>query len=211
MPPVMCTPCAVLGSCRTPARVPAIHRPAKGWSALCQQPLHEQQRAWMFACHADECCSLLCHMPACRGCTTCSTCTVEHGERVFGQGRRPQHCSLLLRKRHDCKTQHGLCDKQCADWNAETRMPGRAEAAEQRTMECSEKLRAEIAQLQGELSRRAHSPAYLGGFPPWGEWLLHMESLERCMGGNSSTSYNDKPNALLCINRRKSYGYGCTP
>lgn len=31
-------------------------------------------------------------------------------------------------------------------------------------MECSEKLRAEIAQLQGELSRRAHSPAYLHVF-----------------------------------------------
>lgn len=50
------------------------------------------------------------------------------------------------------------------DTNADMRMRCRAEAAEQRTMECSEKLRAEIAQLQGELSRRAHSPAYLHVF-----------------------------------------------
>ncbi len=88
------------------------------------------------------------------------------------------------------------------------RMRCRAEAAEQRTMECSEKLRAEIAQLQGELSRRAHTHLrtcmystarsnYINTLERAlhiHRWLLEYKGLERCTRGTKQ--HKDKPTAL---------------
>jgi hypothetical protein len=89
------------------------------------------------------------------------------------------------------------------------RMHSRAEAAEQRTMECSEKLRAEIAQLQGELSRRAHSPAYLrvlnckcliASMLLKATWVFtsgcKYRSLETCTRGASSIQSKYTPKTL---------------